>query len=367
MTVIHPSIYEKLNNFSLPQQPGFGKTMVPIMFRANYREGMWQEGEVLPYAPIALDPAAKVYHYGQEVFEGMKAYKINHGNPVLFRPLENWKRMNHSATRLCMPEISQELFMDGVNYITACSDDFIPRETNQSLYIRPFMIGTGVDLSLTNSTEFSFYVIASPSAVYHAGAMKVLIEKNNCRAALGGTGNIKAGGNYAAALQSGVRAIATGFHQSLWLDPEDREYIEELSGMNVFAVINNILYTPELTGSILPGITRDSIIQLARSLGYQVQEKPLHIDELIHQIKTGQCTEFFACGTAAIIASISMLGYAKDNAYKLPEHYPVAETLRTKLLGIQEGREQDTFNWLQEIPSCCYPDRIKSNLTFAQA
>ena len=282
--------------------------MVPVMYQAVCADGQWLEAEIMPYQALSLDPASKVLHYGQCIFEGMKAYKAKHERPALFRPIDNWRRMNRSAKRLCMPTIPENIFMDGISYVTALSEKCIPCDAGESLYVRPYMICTSPDLSLAHSNSHSFIVIASPSQAYHAGAMKVLIQRHQCRAALGGTGDVKVGGNYAAALQAAEQAEAGTFHQSLWLDPENRRYIEELSGMNVFAVIDGVLHTPALTGSMLAGITRDSVIALARSEGLQVEERNIDVDELLEHINSGTCTEFFSCGTAAIIAPISVLG-----------------------------------------------------------
>lgn len=365
MTKIDSSIHDALETFTLPDPLGFGKAIVPAMYLVEYQQGEWQEAELLPYQPLNLAPAAKVLHYGQCIFEGLKAYKGKHPAPVMFRPLQNWERMNRSATRLCMPTIPKQLFMDGLSYVTAFSQDFIPELSGESLYLRPFMICNTADLGLGHSSSFSYMVIASPSQAYHAGAMKVLIQSEQCRAAMGGTGNVKVGGNYASALLASKEAESQGYHQCLWLDPEKRQYIEELSGMNVFALIDGVLHTPALTDSMLAGITRDSIIQLAKSEGIEVQEKHLAIQELLDNIRSGSCTEFFSCGTAAIISPISMLGDKDSNHYKLPEAYPVADKLREKLLAIQEGNTEDKFEWTYAIPPSYYPNSQKQDAELA--
>ncbi len=297
-----------------------------------------------------LDPAAKVLHYSQEIFEGLKAYARSDGNPCLFRPQDNARRLNLSAERMCMPEIPLAIFMEGVERLTALAQPYIPVSSGGALYLRPFMIGVDAALMMGASRRHEFYVIASPSMAYHEGRMRVMVERQACRAALGGTGAVKVGGNYAAALHSSERAKRLDFDQTLWLDPEHRRYIEELSGMNLFALIDGELHTPALSGSILPGITRDSLICLARQFGYTVRERRLAIEELLAAVADGRCTEFFACGTAAVVTPISVLGHPDGERLALPEAAPVAERLRGALVDIQEGRRQDQFAWVHPLP-----------------
>ncbi len=346
---IDSGVFDRLSQHCNGEHLGFGSTMIPVMYKASFTDGAWQSRTVLPYQQIGLDPAAKVLHYSQEIFEGMKAYSRGAGDPALFRPLENARRMNASAARLSMPMIPEEIFMEGVEAITSLSKPHIPQGDGCSLYIRPFMIGTEASLQLGASRTCDYYVIASPSQSYHSGAMRVMIERKECRAALGGTGAVKVGGNYAAALSSAARAARNDFDQSLWLDPEQQFYIEELSGMNVFALIDGVLHTPELNGSILPGITRDSIIALARHRGYTVIERRMAIKELIEKIQGGNCMEIFACGTAAIVTPISLLGDDRGLAVELPEETPLADEMRSALMALQYGNEKDVFGWMHTI------------------
>ncbi|TQV84627.1 branched-chain amino acid aminotransferase [Exilibacterium tricleocarpae] len=353
---VDTGVADALAAFEMPQRLGFGVLMAPVMYRCQYQDGRWWDAELMPYGPLQIDPAAKVLHYAQEIFEGLKAYRVDRDRAALFRPQMNWERMNLSARRLCMPDIPRDIFMQAVQTVTAYCEDFIPRNSGQSLYLRPFMFGTQPDLSVAAANSYSFLVIASPSEVYHSGSMRVLVERNDSRAAVGGTGAEKVGGNYAASLQSVQATLAKGFDQTLWLHPSDRRHIEELSGMNFFAVMEGELHTPALSGSILPGVTRDSLIQLARALDITVHERPMDIDDLLALIKSGTCTEAFACGTATIVSPISVLGDADGQVYELPDTPgPVARQLRQALLDIQEGRGSDRFDWMSPIPPECYP------------
>jgi branched-chain amino acid aminotransferase len=357
------NIAHLMDNFILPKPLGFGRVFLPIMFRARFAKGDWEPGELQAYAPLMLEPGAKVLHYGQSVFEGMKAFRVNHSNPHVFRPKCHWQRLNRSLTRLCMPDIPERLFFDGIAYITAYATEKIPPEHGQSLYLRPFVFATSPDLSLKNSTCYEFLVIASPSEIYHSGTMRVLIERDRCRAAVGGTGNIKAGGNYAAALHSARESEEKGFDQTLWLDPYSRNCIEELSGMNIFAVIDRSIHTPHLTGSILGGITRDSIIQLAKNIGYEVTETDMQIEALIEQIQSGQCTELFACGTATGISSISIIGEHDGKEYILPSASPVANHLKSRLMEIQHDKKDDQFGWCWTVADQYMPAELKQFIT----
>jgi len=345
---IQPEAITSLRGFELPERLGFGTVMAPVMFRARYQDGRWSDGELVPYGPLALDPAAKVLHYAQSCFEGMKAYRGD-GGVSLFRPERNAARMEHSARRLCMPPVHESLFLDGVRTVAAYCANLIPANSGESLYIRPFLIGTQPDLSVTASRAYEFYVIASPSEAYHAGNMRLWVEREDSRAAVGGTGDAKVGGNYAASLLSVARLKERGYDQSLWLNPGNRHTVDELSGMNFFAVMDGALHTPALNGSILEGITRDSILALARDMGIEVHEREIDIDDLLKLVESGTCNEAFACGTAAIVSPISELGDG-DRRYTLRQAPgPVAERLRAALLDIQEGRAEDRFGWMQPV------------------
>ena len=348
---IESSVSEAVKNCKLPEPLGFGAFRVPLMAQATYKDGRWSEVTIGPYAPITLDPSAKVFHYGQEIFEGMKCYK-NDGQLALFRPMENQKRLNKSAERLSMPAIPEDIFLNAVASVCHHSAPLVPDGEGESLYLRPFVIATEEGLGLAASSEHLFLVIASPSGGYFSpGKVNVLIEREDCRAAKGGTGAAKCGGNYAGSLKSLIDSNKKGFQQNMWLDASEKKYIEELSGMNFFAVIEGELYTPALTDSILPGITRDSIIRLAKDAGYKVHEVPLDVDEIIEHIKSGRLSEMFACGTAAVLTPVSALGEADGTLYEAAQNYgPVSAQLREALVDIQRGRRKDPYEWVVAVP-----------------
>ncbi|MCW8871364.1 branched-chain amino acid aminotransferase [Pseudomonadota bacterium] len=337
---------EILKGYSLPPKLGFGQTLAPVMFRAEYRDGSWDEGELTPYAPISIDPAATVLQYAQQAFEGLKAYKVRQSSPALFRPEMNYFRLRQSSRRMCMPAVPRDVFARGLSEVTMALADFIPGGSGQSLYLRPFLMGTGPCLSVKSSDAFTFLVIASPSDTYFSQPIRVMVEREDCRAAVGGTGADKVGGNYAASLQATTACIELGFDQPLWLDPRERCCIEELSGMNLVAVVDGELHTPRLSGSILPGVTRVSLLELARHQGHTVVERSIPIDELLDDIRSGRCSEFFACGTAAIVAPISAVGERDGSVVELPKTGQMAARLRSAILDIQEGRSDDPFGWM---------------------
>ena len=353
---ISPDVMPTLAGFSLPEELGFGEVKVPIMYRADYANGEWQPAQLTPYGNIEIDPASKVLHYAQEVFEGLKAYRVGSQRANFFRPLENLKRINRSAERMCMIDIPESIWMDGISLMTAYSEPFIPNGSGKSLYLRPFLIGTKSNLGMGISDSFSFMVIASPSTIYHAGHMKIQIEREACRAARGGTGAAKTGGNYAAALQSAQQVQRRGYDQSLWLDPVEMKYIEELSGMNFFILQNGELHTPILNGSFLAGITRDSLITLAKHKGITVIERDIAIQEVLNGIETGAVSEIFACGTAAIVSPVSVIADADGSTYNVANVDQLAADLRQSLLAIQEGREADPFSWTSTVKEAYYPN-----------
>ena len=360
---IHPGVNAAVSNFQVPQTLGFGTVIAPIMYRIDYADGRWGEPQLLPYGPVSLDPAAKIFHWAQIIFEGLKAYFVEQEHPVIFRPEMNASRLNSSAQRMLMPMLPQAFFLSGLYSVAAYCQPFIPRAPGESLYLRPLMYGTQPSFGLGASDSYTFLVIASPSEVVISGALRVIIEREGSRAAEGGTGGVKVSGNYGASLQSTAEASAKGYSQPLWLDAAEHRYIEELSIMNFFAVIDGALYTPPLGGTILPGVTRDSVVALARARGIEVHERPIDINELLNSITSGACTEAFACGTAAIIAPISTIGERDGRLYEFElSDNSVAALLRRGLLDIQEGRAEDSLGWMRSIPQEYFPvtDQLQS-------
>jgi len=356
---IAPGVAAALKNFRLPDRLGFGTVAAPVMYSVDWFDGSWGRGRLRPYGVIEVLPGARALQYAELVFEGLKAYRVGSEWPTLFRPQENWRRLNRSTARLSMPSLPEALFFEAIDAVVASCSDIIPRESGRSLYLRPFIFGTEAGYLLRNSTTFTFMVIANPVEPYSSTPMRVAIERNDVRAAVGGVGAAKAAANYAASLRASSAAVARGMAVTLWLDAQEHRWIQELSGMNLFAVIDGELHTPELDGAILPGITRDSLMTLGPHLGFKVVERRMALDELLSQIENGACSELFACGTAAIIAPIEALaecsGMPVDSAAPADRLYTprhinlVAAQLRSALLAIQERRAPDLFGWTREF------------------
>ena len=346
---IAPGVAAAVAGFKLPEKLGFGLLNAPAMFNVEWRAGSWGRGQLLPYGPIEVWPGSRALQYAELVFEGMKAYRVGQSKPNLFRPEENCRRLERSAQRLSMPGVPESLFFQGIEAVTRICSPIMPTQSGRSLYLRPFLFGTESGYLLRNSQSFRFMVIANPVEAYASGAMNVAIERLDVRATVGGIGAAKAAANYAASLRASSAAVAQGRTVALWLDGAEHRYIQELSGMNVFAVIDGELHTPELDGAILPGITRDSLLVLSRSLGYKVHERRMAIDELLADLQSGRCTEVFACGTAAIVAPVAVLADSDGHEYQPRQTDVVAKRLRESLLAIQERRAPDPFGWTREV------------------
>ncbi len=346
---VAPGVAEAVARFRLPERLGFGLVAAPVMYRADWAQDEWGRGELLPYGPIEIAPGARALQYSELVFEGLKAYRVSRDWPNLFRPLDNWRRLARSAERLSMPVVPQALFLEALDAVAGACNAVIPGQSGQALYLRPFLFGTESGYLLRNSTTFSFMVIANPVEAYATGALRVTIERDDVRAAVGGLGAAKAAANYAPSLRASSAALARGYTVALWLDAREHRLIQELSGMNLFAVIDGALHTPALDGAILPGITRDSLLTLARELGYPVEERPIPIDELLDAIGSGRCSEVFAAGTAAIVAPIGVLADGDGREHAPREVDVVAARLREALLAIQERRVADAHGWTRAI------------------
>lgn len=339
--------------------PGFGDHFTDHTAVVDYvvdaqGNGGWQNARIEPYGPISLDPAASVLHYGQEIFEGLKAYRHADGSVWTFRPEANAARLNKSATRLALPNLPEQVFLDAVKGLVQVDANWVPSGDGESLYLRPFMIATEAFLGVRAAREVSFRVIASPAGNYFGGELKpvsIWISHEYARAGRGGTGSAKCGGNYAASLVPQLEAEANGCKQVLFLDPFNDDAVEELGGMNVFFVFKNgTVATPALSGTILEGVTRSSIIQLAKDRGLTVEERKITLDEWREGIASGDITEVFACGTAAVITPIGQLKDANEtigSADAKPGE--VTMSIREQLLGIQTGAVEDTHGWLTRL------------------
>lgn len=337
--------------------PGFGKVFTDHMARAKYSTELgWHDVVVEPYAPFQMDPAMLAIHYGQSIFEGMKAYRWADGSIHTFRPEMNAKRFQRSARRLAMPEPSEELFLEMVKKLVATDKAYVPSGGDKSLYIRPFMFASEVGLGVRPAIEYLFLVIASPVGAYFdpAKAVSVWVSTEFVRAAPGGTGEAKCAGNYAASLIAQAQAKEQGCDQVIWLDAIERKWIEEMGGMNLFFVLGSgdeaQLLTPELTGTLLPGVTRDSLIQLGNDLGYDTHEGKISVDELYESIASGRITEVFACGTAAVISPIGEIKSASRNILVGDgKPGPITMKMRKALLDIQTGAAEDHHNWMYRL------------------
>lgn len=335
-------------------QLGFGKHFTDRMLLVEWKAGQgWYDARIEPYGPFMLDPSCMVFHYAQEIFEGLKAYKWPDGRIALFRPEMNARRFSQSAERMCMPAVPEELFLDSISKLVSLERDWIPTADGTSLYIRPTMIAVEPALGVHPSNYYYFYAILSPVGAYYAAGfnpVSIMVEDHYVRAVPGGTGEAKTGGNYASSLMAAQVAKKKGFDQVLWLDGREQRYIEEVGAMNMFFAYGNRLVTAALNGSILSGVTRDSVIKLAPTLGYQVEERPIEVNELIADIRAGKVTEAFGSGTAAVISPVGKLGY-KGEALQLTggKVGEITQKMYDTLTGIQTGKIADTFGWVRFI------------------
>ncbi|MFF3949414.1 branched-chain amino acid aminotransferase [Streptomyces sp. NPDC001902] len=334
--------------------PGFGRHFTDHMVTIRWTEGRgWHDAELVPYAPLSIDPANMTLHYAQTIFEGLKAYRQPDGSVATFRPEANAERFQASARRLAMPELPVETFLAAVDALVTQDEAWVPSQGEQSLYLRPFMFATEVGLGVRPANEYLFMVIASPAGAYFPGGVKpvsVWLSEEYVRAAPGGTGAAKAGGNYAASLVAQAQAIEHGCDQVVWLDAIERRWIEEMGGMNLYFVYGDTIVTPELTGSLLPGITRASLLRIAADLGYEVREGRICVDDWKNGNADGSLTEVFACGTAAVITPVgSVKSTRADWTVGDGEPGEVTMKLRKALLDIQTGQTPDTHGWMHPL------------------
>lgn len=329
---------------------GFGNYFTDHMFVADYKDGEWVNAEIVPYGPLSFEPALSAIHYGQSIFEGIKAYRMKDGSAAIYRPLENLKRFNRSALRMEMPEVPEELFMGGMKKLLELEDQWIPHELEHAMYIRPFMFSTDQVMRVMPSITYKFLVILSPVGAYYAAPMRLWVEEEYVRAARGGVGNAKTAGNYAASLHPFAVAKERGYDQILWTDANEHKYVQECGTMNVFFLVGGKLLTPGLeSGTILEGVTRDSVIKVAGDMGIAVEEREVSIDELVEAYKAGLFTEAFGSGTAATIAKIEEINYQNFIMNFNPLNQPVADELKKRLTDIRDGLVPDNRGWMVKV------------------
>lgn len=327
----------------------FGQIFTDHMFECDYKDGVWGNARIRPYGPLTISPAAKVFHYGQAVFEGMKAYKDETGKVWLFRPEQNFLRINKSSARMAIPEFPREIFFEALTTLVKMDSEWVRPGLGNSLYIRPFVMATEVGVGASPSTQYKFMILMSPAQAYYTGDVKVIIADHYSRSANGGVGAAKAAGNYGAQFFPTNLAREKGFQQVIWTDDSEHKYLEEAGTMNVFFRINDTLLTAPVSDRILDGVTRKSIIDIAKHDGIDVEIRPVLVSELVEAAKDGSLKEIFGAGTAAVISPVSAFGH-KDDLYELTKPADsYATRFKKELLDIQYNRSEDPFNWRFEV------------------
>lgn len=339
----------KLQSLSLANLP-FGKYFTDHMLEADYEDGEWKNIEIKPYQPLLLDPSLSALHYGQAIFEGIKAYKDKEGNTCIFRPLDNFKRFNISAERMQMPAVPEDIFMEGMRLLVSIDKKWIPDQADHSLYIRPFMFAVDPFIGVKPADCYKFMIILSPTGPYYSKPMRIYVEEKYTRAAPGGIGFAKAAGNYGSSLLATEEAKKNGYDQILWTDAFEHKYVQEIGTMNVFFIIGNKAYTPGLlSGTILAGVTRDSVITILQEMGLEVIEKAISIDEIIDAHKAGTLKEVFGTGTAATISPIRELKY-KDYIMEFNTNtWKVSPEVKKRLDDIRNCQVPDRFGWMYKV------------------
>jgi branched-chain amino acid aminotransferase len=334
----------------LRENSPFGTNYSDHMFVTDYADGQWGDARVIPFGPMPLSPATTALHYGQSLFEGFKAHRTADGRIAVFRPQANHARLNRTAARLAMPEIPASLFQEGLMTLLRTDREWTPYREGGSLYIRPVYFGTDDSLMVRPASRYRFTIFTSPGGPYFAQPIRLLAEETYVRAFVGGTGDAKTAGNYGGGLLAAKLAQAKGYHNVMWLDGKDREFIEESGVMNIMFVIDGVAITPALSGTILPGVTRDSVLTLLREWKQPVEERPISVDEVVAAHASGRLQEAFGIGTAAIIAPIAAIGYrGKDMEIATGVTDSLAKKIYTRLTNIQTGKEPDTHGWLVTV------------------
>ena len=339
----------KIDEIDFNQLP-FGKYFTDHMLEVDYVNGEWKNVSIKPFQNLSLSPALAAIHYGQSIFEGIKAYKDRDGNPFIFRPYDNFKRFNLSADRMRMPEVPEEIFIEGMRRLVEIDKDWIPMKSDYSLYIRPFMFATDEVIGVKPSDTYKFMILLSPTGPYYSAPMRIYVEETYTRATPGGIGFVKAAGNYGSSMMATAVAKEKGYDQVLWTDALEHKYVQEIGTMNFFVIIGNKAITPDLeAGTILEGVTRDSAIEALKELGLTVEERPINIDEIVAAHKSGELKEMFGTGTAATVSMIQELRY-KDYSMKFDTNtWKTVPAVKQLLTDIREGRKEDTRGWMFKV------------------
>lgn len=339
----------KLQDTPLENIP-FGKYFTDYMLEADYQDGEWKNAEIKPYQPLLLDPSLAALHYGQAIFEGIKAYRLENGEVAIFRPYDNYKRFNVSAARMQMPSVPEDLFIEGMRQLIALDTNWIPNKKDHALYIRPFMFASDQVIGVKPSESYKFIILLSPTGPYYAEPMRIYVEEKYTRGAPGGVGYAKVAGNYGASMLATAEARQRGYDQVLWTDAVEHKYVQEIGTMNVFFIVGNKALTPDLENStILAGVTRDSAIKVLQSMGYEVEERPVHIDEISEAYHKGTLREVFGTGTAATISMIRELRYKDEVMEFQAADWIAGPELKKQLDAIREGRAGDPYEWLLKV------------------
>ncbi len=339
----------KLKSMSFDNLP-FGKYFTDHMLEADYEDGEWKNVEIKPYQPLLISPANAALHYGQSIFEGIKAYKLPNGKAAIFRPYDNFRRFNTSAERIQMPVVPEEIFIEGMRQLIALDYNWIPDKADHSLYIRPFMFASDDVIGVKPSDNYKFIILLSPTGPYYAAPMRIYVEEEFVRAVPGGVGFAKVAGNYAAALHPTAEARKKGYDQVLWMDAIEHKYVQEIGTMNVFFMIGNTAITPGLNdGTILAGVTRDSAIQVLRDMGYSVEERALSIDEIIDAYQSGDLHEVFGTGTAATVSMIRELKYKDYVMHFDTDSWKISPEVLRRLNAVRYGLEPDVHGWMVKV------------------
>jgi branched-chain amino acid aminotransferase len=341
--------HSRLPGVTLENIP-FGRTFTDHMLEADFENGEWKNVEIKPYQPLVLSPSVAALHYGQAIFEGIKAYKNKSGEAFIFRPFDNYKRFNISAERMQMPSVPEEIFIEGMRQLVALDKNWIPARENHSLYLRPFMFSSDEMIGVRPSENYKFLIIMSPTGPYYSAPMRIYVEEKYTRAAPGGVGYAKAAGNYGASMFVTAEAKKQGYDQVLWTDVYEHKYVQEIGTMNVFFVIGNKAVTPDLSsGTILQGVTRDSVMTILEEMGLTVEEKPVSVDDLLNAYRAGELREVFGTGTAATVSLIRELKY-KDFVMNFDtDKWQVTPEIKKRLDAIREGKVADKYGWMYKV------------------